>query len=170
MFDNCSAVVHERVRQEMKTVLSGDFHVPFLDANAQELLAEGRENFSQANLNDESIIEVSSCNSLLFTWSGDLANDALVLLLQRQGLEATNEGLSISVPCSRSALLDALNTIANDGVVTPDDLLRNVQNLSREKWDWVLPGGLLRKSYASLHLDIEGAKRVAGDLSKTHKG
>ncbi|THJ45123.1 DEAD/DEAH box helicase [Aeromonas veronii] len=170
VFDNCSAVVHERVRQEMKTVLSGDFHVPFLDANAQELLAEGRENFSQANLNDESIIEVSSCNSLLFTWSGDLANDALVLLLQRQGLEATNEGLSISVPCSRSELLDALNTIANDGVVTPDDLLRNVQNLSREKWDWVLPGGLLRKSYASLHLDIEGAKRVAGELSKAHKG
>jgi ATP-dependent Lhr-like helicase len=33
-------------------------------------------------------------------------------------------------------------------------LLADVKNLQREKWDWALPDALLRKTYASLNLDL----------------
>jgi ATP-dependent Lhr-like helicase len=36
-------------------------------------------------------------------------------------------------------------------------LLTGVQNLQREKWDWVLPDGLLREAYASHYLDLDEA-------------
>ena len=36
-------------------------------------------------------------------------------------------------------------------------LLADVQNLQREKWDWLLPDGLLRKAYASHYLDLDEA-------------
>ena len=36
-------------------------------------------------------------------------------------------------------------------------LLTDVQNLQREKWDWILPDGLLRKAYASHYLDLDEA-------------
>ena len=47
-----------------------------------------------------------------------------------------------------------------------DLLLENVQNLQREKWDWALPDGLLRKAYASHYLDVDEAL----DWTKTLQG
>lgn len=38
-----------------------------------------------------------------------------------------------------------------------DMLLADVKNLQREKWDWTLPDALLRKTYASLNLDLAEA-------------
>jgi hypothetical protein len=40
-------------------------------------------------------------------------------------------------------------------------MLEKVENLGQSKWDWVLPRDLLVQSYASMHLDIVGAKRLA---------
>jgi ATP-dependent Lhr-like helicase len=39
-----------------------------------------------------------------------------------------------------------------------DDLLSDCANIAREKWDFALPEPLLRKAYASLNLDIDGAR------------
>jgi ATP-dependent Lhr-like helicase len=40
-------------------------------------------------------------------------------------------------------------------------MLEKVENLGQSKWDWVLPRDLLVQSYASMHLDIVGAKTLA---------
>jgi ATP-dependent Lhr-like helicase len=40
-------------------------------------------------------------------------------------------------------------------------MLKDVENLGQSKWEWALPKELLVQSYASTHLDIPGAKRVA---------
>jgi ATP-dependent Lhr-like helicase len=48
--------------------------------------------------------------------------------------------------------LDAVDLLA---------MLKEVENLGQSKWDWALPRELLVQSFASMHLDIEGAKSVA---------
>jgi ATP-dependent Lhr-like helicase len=49
-----------------------------------------------------------------------------------------------------------------------DMLLADVRNLQREKWDWALPDGLLRKAYASLYLNLEEALSWTRALSGDH--
>ena len=53
---------------------------------------------------------------------------------------------------------DSLADLSIDETPPVEVLLADVENLQRQKWDWALPPELLRQSYASLSLDIEGAK------------
>jgi ATP-dependent Lhr-like helicase len=43
-------------------------------------------------------------------------------------------------------------------------MLKEVENLGQGKWDWALPRELLVQSYASMHLDIPGAKELAAKV------
>lgn len=156
VFDNCLATVNERVRGEMRNVLTGGFDVPFLDAKAKELLAEARENFKRYDLDSTTLIEVGSNAVLLFPWSSDIAHDAFVLLMQKNDIDAVNEGVYILINCTKEKMLNVMASI-NDSHILSTDLLDGVQNLNREKWDWALPDRLLRKSFSSLRLDLEGA-------------
>ena len=140
----------------MRNVLAGGFDVPFLDAKAKELLAEARENFKRYDLDSTILIEVGSNTVLLFPWSSDIAHDAFVLLMQKNDIDAVNEGVYILINCTKEKMLNVMASI-NDSHILPTDLLDGVQNLNREKWDWALPDRLLRKSFSSLRLDLEGA-------------
>ena len=58
-------------------------------------------------------------------------------------------------------MMQALEQVA---ALDPNDLktlLADVENMSREKWDWALPESLLMKSFASTSLDIEAATGFA---------
>ncbi|HGK7311138.1 TPA: DEAD/DEAH box helicase [Aeromonas hydrophila subsp. hydrophila] len=164
-YESAGTGVHDRVRQEMKTVLAGDFSVPFLDVTGQEMLAEARETFNLAGLQQAQLIGTEDV--LALTWAGSKANNALVLLLDHLGLSATNEGLVIRIDEPRDDVLTALQAIAKAPLPSPEALLMDNMTLCREKWDWALPRALLCRSYASLHLDLLGAKRIAHELSKT---
>ncbi|MNT77313.1 hypothetical protein D3C72_2164140 [compost metagenome] len=103
---------------------------------------------------------------MALTWAGSKANNGLILLLDHLGLSATNEGLVIRIDEPRDDVLTALLAIAKAPLPSPEALLMDNPTLCREKWDWALPGALLCRSYASLHLDLLGAKRIAHELSK----
>jgi ATP-dependent Lhr-like helicase len=89
--------------------------------------------------------------------AGDLANNALVLLLRSLGLASgSNEGLVVRCEgWDMNRLSDGCSDIV---------ALNDVEHLGQSKWDWALPRELLVQSYASLHLDITGAKRVAANV------
>ena len=154
VFDNCLATVNERVRGEMRNVLTGGFDVPFLDAKAKELLAEARENFKRFDLDSTTLIELGDNSVQLFPWSSDIAHDAFVLLMQKNDIDAVNEGIYILINCSKEKMLNVIVSI-KDSHVLSTDLLDGVRNLNREKWDWALPKTVLDKSYASVGLEIE---------------
>jgi ATP-dependent Lhr-like helicase len=97
---------------------------------------------------------------MLMTWLGDSANEAIACLLIRRGFTAAPAGPGVEVLKSQHTtdeILDALIDAAIDEPPPLDVLLENVQNLQREKWDWALPDGLLRKAYASHYLDLAEA-------------
>jgi len=159
-FDGLSAQVHKRVREEMRLVLSEDAPCPFLDATAQMLLTEARQNFQALSLAAITLI-ASESHCYLVSWEGDTTNDTLALMLSGLGLRATNEGFAINIDSSEGRLVQALETIATFSSEQSDRATMMIENQMCEKWDWALPKDLLRKSYASLALDFPGAIALA---------
>ena len=162
-FDGLGARVHDRVRQEMKAILLETDVYPYLDATAQELLAQARRTFSDLGLEHSSMTE-SGGKTYLFTWHGDWTHDALAILLTYTGLASENSGLAIEVEGDRTSLESKLREIAGWDGIDVSTVLANVQNMAQEKWDWVLPRALLMQSYATMQLDLGGAKALALEL------
>ncbi|MGV2704669.1 UNVERIFIED_CONTAM: DEAD/DEAH box helicase [Aeromonas salmonicida] len=155
-FDGLGAMVHDVVRKEMRAVLADSAPCPFIDSSAQALLDEARKTFSLLHLGDRYLIESGSKCSLI-SWLGDYANDALRLLLNHVGLPCHNTGLVIEIDANIDQANAALNAV---GSLDPGDLnstLADVENMLREKWDWALPEPLLKRSFASISLDISTA-------------
>ena len=161
-FDSGRPMVHERVRQEMRKILEDDTDLGFLDTGARGLLSEARKFYRGANLSERMILEDNKALSIL-PWAGDLAQNALVLLLRSLGLEtSSNDGLVVRCEgWSQDRLTDACSDIVNLDTVDLIAMLEEVENLGQSKWDWALPRELLVRSFASMHLDIVGAKSIA---------
>lgn len=99
-------------------------------------------------------------SQLLFTWLGDKANEALASMLKLKGVSAAVVGPAVEIVGARAtteSIVDCLLKLAENIPLDPESFLINSFNLQQEKWDWALPEGLLRKSFASLHLDINAA-------------
>lgn len=148
----------------MRTVLAGDEVIRFLDQGALGLLEEGRGYYRRADLGHRQVIQRGS-EVQLMTWRGDWVNDALALLLAQHRLTASNEGLLVSVTGGAvERVLDALEEISELDELDPVALLADAKNILREKWDWAMPDGMARRSFASLSLDLEGARDTARQL------
>lgn len=165
-FDGGGAMVHDVVRQDMRAVLRENEPVPFLDQGAAALLAEARDFYRRANLDEVQLFQRGN-EAVLLTWRGDWVNDGLAILLADAGLPATNEGVALTVQgVSTDRLFDALTEIAEMAVLDPVTVLANAKNILREKWDWAMPDGMLKRSFASLNLDLEGARALAKSMTE----
>jgi ATP-dependent Lhr-like helicase len=155
-FDGLGAMVHDTVRQEMRTVLSETTPCPFIDSGAQELLAEARKIFSALGLGDRYLIEAGG-KCYLVSWLGDYANDALRLLLNHVGTSCDNSGLFMEIGGGIEQAKQALGDVGKLDGRDLQSILANVENMQREKWDWALPRPFLMRSYASISLDLDTA-------------
>ncbi len=167
LFEGGAGIVHDRIRQEMRIVLSDSSPVPFIDRNAGKLLAEARDYYQQAKLDSTQLRQIGS-DVVILTWLGDRINDSLSILLTMNKLTATNEGVALMVSrTSIEQVSEVLKSIANMSVLTPMAILADAKNILREKWDWALPDDILKKSYASLNLDVGGARTAAANIIAT---
>lgn len=151
---------HTRVRQRMRQLLESHEVPHYLDEVAKRFLTEARANYAARCLSTTFALDQGR-EVLLLTWLGDSANEALACLLQRRGFTASAGGPGVEVLKGPSTTTDEIVDVLMDAAVddTPplEVLLANSKNLQREKWDWALPEGLLRKTYASLNLNLEEA-------------
>ncbi|MCL6692413.1 DEAD/DEAH box helicase [Pseudomonas sp. R3.Fl] len=163
LFDGIGARIHDQIREEMKRLLSDDEACPFLDPIAQQLLDEARRCFREFGLDSRGVVDIGAKTAVL-TWQGDWTNDALAILLERQGLKCESAGVVLEVGGSVDRVRDALQRIAISPAQPLSEILAGVENMMREKWDWVLPPELLTASYASAYLDVENARKTALQL------
>ncbi|MEO6779709.1 MAG: DEAD/DEAH box helicase [Bradyrhizobium sp.] len=164
-FDGMGGKVHDRVRDEMRIVLSEEAPVPFLDPAALRQLTEARDAYTEMRLASRSIV-ADGANVRVFTWRGDWVNDTLALMLATKGLRVSNEGLSLNAfESATDSVHDALLNIAESPAPPPEELVVNVQNKYIGKWDGVLPDALLARNYASEQLDVPGAVGCAKQLT-----
>ena len=94
------------------------------------------------------------------TWLGDPANEALACLLNAQGAKAQSSRLGVEITKAGRTpeeIAKLLSDLGSRPTPTVDQLLANAENLTRQKWDWLLSPALLRTTYASLNLDLQEA-------------
>ena len=149
--------VHHRVRQEMRTVLASDGMAAWLDATAKMMLQDARKQYLHLQLDHLPWVEEGG-SVYLFLWRGDALQEALVVLLQHQGLQASNEGICLVIKrATHAEVMAAIGQIAAQPCPPAADILsrKNVRN--SEKWDWVLSDELFFASYASRALALKEA-------------
>jgi ATP-dependent Lhr-like helicase len=155
-FNNRRGQVHDRVRQRMRELYENTNPIPYFDSTAGRLTDEGRQTYQRFGLNKRQFVKTGS-SLLIFTWLGDGANEALAAMLRRQGFTPFVEGVAIEIfgkDVDENRIKDYFIELASEPPLTPESLLSDTFNLHQEKWDWALPDALLKKSYASLRLDI----------------
>lgn len=159
LFAGGAGRTHTRVRQRMRELLESKETPSFLDDTAKRFVAEARDFYARTNLAQEVVLDQGREVQLL-TWLGDAANEAIACLLIRRGFTATPSGPGVEVIKGTSSTEDIVDALIDAGIDEPpplDMLLVDVRNLRREKWDWALPDGLMRKAYASQYLDLDEA-------------
>ncbi|RQO54472.1 DEAD/DEAH box helicase [Paucibacter sp. KBW04] len=159
MFNGGAGRTHTRVRQRMRALLESADVPVFLDPTATRFLMEAREAYRVRNISTEFVLDQGR-HFLLLTWLGDSANEALACLLRSRGFTAAATGPGIEVQKAHWSIRDifeVLLDLANSEPPSFEQMLDDVSNLQREKWDWALPDGLLRRAYASIYLDIPEA-------------
>lgn len=169
MFSGGTGRVHTKVRQEMRRLLDSTEQLPYLDAEASRFLEEGRKNYADRGLAKTNLVDQGR-EVILLTWLGDSANEAISALLTRRGLVATPGGPGVEVRLDGGSVNEVLDVLGDAAVDEPpplEELLKDAKNLEREKWDWALPPELLRKSYASLNLDLDEALAWTKSLAAT---
>src|SRR6185369_5969330 len=151
------APVHDRVRQEMLAVYRADDVPAFLDAEARDLLAEGRAHFERYDLADRRLIENGS-GTLLFAWRGDRILDTLVVWLHSEGIQTSREGLALLFPnADPDQLRDDLARLGEEPPPDPLDLAATVGNRRSEKFHPYLSDSMLTADFAARALDVTGA-------------
>lgn len=159
LFSGGAGRTHTKVRQRMRQLLESTEVPPYIDEVAKRFLSQARANYANRGLGKTFVVD-QGAEVLVLTWLGDAANEALACLLQRRGFLASSAGPGVEVikgQHTAEEVLDALLDAGLDEAPPLDVLLADTKNLQREKWDWALPDGLLRKAYASLYLDLDEA-------------
>jgi len=153
--------VHDRIREEMRALLTETDIPEWLDAKACEVLTEARRHYAALRLGEMALI-MEGRTAYLFTWRGDATQDALVWLLRAQGLTAENIGICVKIRGTTAIRVgDALAEIAVAPVPAPSDVLKRQEIGTPEKWDWALTNRLFFDSFASRRLNLVAARDFA---------
>jgi ATP-dependent helicase Lhr and Lhr-like helicase len=159
------APVHARVREEMLAIYQSGTIPLFLDAQARDLLAEGRAHFARLGLQDHRLV-ADAGGTILFAWQGDRVFDTLVVWLSARGLRVAQDGMALLFPnASPAEVRRELAAIAAADPPGARELASSVVNKRTEKFHLYLSEPLLALDYASGRLDVEGAWVAAREIA-----
>ncbi|MCY3710554.1 MAG: DEAD/DEAH box helicase [Caldilineaceae bacterium] len=167
VFHGSGMSVHERVRQEMlKLYLEGDYRVDvrgtkidFMDDTARKLFQEGLTTFRDLKLESRRIVS-NGKYVYLIPWTGDQIVNTLTMLMVRAGYTASNFAGIIEIhDASHAAVSKRLKAFVEDRRVSNTDLAKLVKDKHTEKYDHLLPEGLLDEGYGAKAFDVNGTKK-----------
>ena len=154
-----SAVVHDKVREEMVRIYESDFQPVYIDKQASEFLVDARHYYKYFDLNNQWIFQDGN-DIYLLVWAGDKIVNTIFLEFMAGGLKPE---LWDNCICFDSKIADIetvlakLREISNCGFKPASELVSMVSNLRYEKFDKYLPEELLKKRYVREFIDVDGA-------------
>lgn len=158
-----TALVHDRVRQEMRRCYESDEVPIFLDETGVELLAQGRETYRDLGLRDRSMWQQSR-NTMFLVWWGDRVCFTFFLLLKHIGIGVERIGPVFTVHCEVNSLKESLRSLLSEGIPDPMELVRNLQGKGKEKFDYLLDDSLLNATCSIGVLDMDEVKSALANL------
>ena len=161
-FVGAAATTSDRVRTEMVAIYESIDSLPWLDTNAQNLLAEGRAAYKRLGLLDTTVVSDGS-GVLLFPWAGDRALFTATIALQYEGIEASVDGPAIRIlDAEEETVEDTVRRLLAEPPPAPEQLAELIRNRQIDKWDWVLNDALAGESAGARMLDFDGAWKLLG--------
>lgn len=160
--------IHDVVRAEMYDLYNGTEAPAYLNAQARELLEEGRYHFRHLQL-DRTPFVTDGANTLVFPWVGDVTMDSIAALLSHEGIQTEREGQSLRASNAQvDEVQAALQRLLTEPVPPPHVLASRVKNKESEKYDRYLGDDLLARAWASKRLNINGALQAVQQLVITN--
>ncbi len=154
--------IHTRVLQRMRQLLQTESEPGYLYERAKLRLGLARGAAKRAGSLENALLPLANDRWLLLPWCGSRQFDTLMKLLRHGGLAVAEDYAPyyavVGGSKNRAELMNALAGICMNPP-SADQLASQQppEALRREKYDRFVPGELLRESYASDHLDVEGA-------------
>ena len=166
-FDGNGALIHDRIRKEMRQVYI-DTDVPiYLDSPGRDLLREGRKCFERFNLSNQSLLQQGR-DTHLFPWVGDQILNTLALQFRTLGAEVVIQRPALVFSKkSPDEVIGYIGTLATSGPSDISNLAASVKNKHSEKHHIYLSEDLLVSDYASSQLDANGAWQTLMRLSNS---
>ncbi|RKH06413.1 DEAD/DEAH box helicase [Corallococcus sp. CA047B] len=161
--------VHDRVREQMRTLYSSGLVPRYLDARAQDLLQEGRDTFKRWGLAERDIVTAGG-GVHLFPWVGDAVLHTLELQFQARDMPAEVLGPVLQVTGTQGEVETALRSFVAAGPARAESLTAQVVNMAIEKHDAFVDDTLLARDYAARYLDVQGAWKASQRLLRTGGG
>ena len=138
-------VIDDRIVRRMRAVLERNGAPRYLDAEAVELLAEGRAAYHRLGLARRRIVELGERHHLIATWDGTVRTMTLALALRSHGFHVgTSDGfLDVEDRMEGGRLPDVLRMLASAPPPDGADLAADAAGLETEKYHRYLSRDLL---------------------------
>ncbi|MDR1374646.1 MAG: DEAD/DEAH box helicase [Treponema sp.] len=162
------AEMHRRIAERMKQVLMEDGDYPYLSKQARSRLAEARA-YAAARGDLDAVCIPGEDGILLLPWLGSRGMRTLAALFQNREYR---KALGIAFCCREQELIFRIRseldlpgfrgTLKNLilGLDSPESLLEPGKIPLTDKYDYLLPQGLLLKQYAANMLDSDTLKNI----------
>jgi len=153
----------DEVVAEMRRIYTELSMPAYLDKAAISLVTEGRQAFDRFDLRSKQHCHHGD-SILLFPWVGPASQEAFVLCLLREELEAAPMGLAIGVKSEHGARLkEVLRKLSSSPPPVALELAALVAEKEHDKYDWSLGEDLLCEEIA-IKLNVGRVPEIAGEL------
>jgi ATP-dependent helicase Lhr and Lhr-like helicase len=158
-----SGTIHTRVLQRMRQVLFEDMEYSYLQNNALKRLQLVRELAKNTGLDKRNILQLEKGKCCIFPWMGTVAYRTLERLLNcfcRESLEISSitgdNPYFLTVKLAPKKVKSLYYEILSlcEQRINNEDLVSDAEAPQIQKYDEFIPDSLLRKAFASNHLDM----------------
>ena len=165
-FGGGGGLIHDRVVEKMRDVLSGESIPLYLNKGASSLLKDARSEFRRQGLDHRSICAIAERSYMIATWTGSIKTATLALRLRAMGYSvATYDGfLDVNYGEGVPPVEESLVEIAGSNEIAAESLLPSSANFVTEKFHPYLgPEHLLMEAVSS-RVDLRALPGLAQNI------
>lgn len=163
-FSGAGGFVHDRVRRKMLEMYRSDEVPAYLSAIGQEFLREGRATFGRLGLARTRIVQ-DGRTVTVFPWMGDRVMSTLALLLASRRLQAGLNGIAVDISgSSPDEVRRHLGDVLRCEIIDTIALAKGAKDVSREKYDHLVPKDLAAEDFAMRRLDGVGTLEAIREI------
>ena len=168
-FGGDGGLIHDRVVNKMKEVLSGTYIPAYLDKTAVHLLEDACSEFRRLDFARRAICKIGKGRCLISTWAGTIKTSTLALALQSMGYKAeTYDGfLDINYEEGVQSLEATLEEIACSAQISAESILSGNTNFMTEKFHLYLSPDLLLEDATSRRINFGALPELVSSIIET---